>query len=105
MRSHFLYRSIPAAVISMGESCAVQDATVHENNLCRPCVSGGHAFVDYFGLAGVIMIGWWTAFPFWDLVPNLAHFWRHSGCDVSIPLRRALVTSSDLAVSIRRRLR
>src|SRR5262249_47751638 len=48
-----------------------------------------------FVLPGLIMIGWWTEFPFWS------SFWICAlggilGVMYSIPLRRALVTSSDL---------
>src|SRR5262249_42594007 len=46
-------------------------------------------------LPGLIMIGWWTEFPFW------ISFWICAlggilGVMYSIPLRRALVTTSDL---------
>ena len=48
-----------------------------------------------FVLPGLIMIGWWTEFPFW------ISFWICAlggilGVMYSIPLRRALVTQSDL---------
>ncbi len=48
-----------------------------------------------FVLPGLIMIGWWTEFPFW------ISFWICAlggilGVMYSIPLRRALVTTSDL---------
>src|SRR5438552_3640548 len=48
-----------------------------------------------FVLPGLIMIGWWTEFPFWIsfLICALGGI---LGVMYSIPLRRALVTSSDL---------
>ena len=29
------------------------------------CLRSGHAVVNYLVLPGLIMIGWWTGFPFW----------------------------------------
>ena len=48
-----------------------------------------------FVLPGLIMIGWWTEFPFWIsfLICALGGI---LGVMYSIPLRRALVTNSDL---------
>ena len=48
-----------------------------------------------FVLPGLIMIGWWTGFPFWIsfLICALGGI---LGVMYSIPLRRALVTNSDL---------
>src|SRR5262249_22410098 len=48
-----------------------------------------------FVLPGLIMIGWWNGFPFWIsfLICALGGI---LGVMYSIPLRRALVTNSDL---------
>ncbi len=44
---------------------------------------------------GLIMIGWWTGFPFWLSVAVIA-LGGILGVMYSVPLRRALVTGSDL---------
>ena len=48
-----------------------------------------------FVLPGLIMIGWWTGFPFWMSFVICA-LGGILGVMYSIPLRRALVTNSDL---------
>src|SRR5207253_5753215 len=48
-----------------------------------------------FVLSGLIMIGWWTGFPFWISFAICA-LGGILGVMYSIPLRRALVTTSDL---------
>lgn len=48
-----------------------------------------------FVLPGLIMIGWWTGFPYWTTVAVCA-VGGTLGVMYSIPLRRALVTGTDL---------
>ena len=57
-----------------------------------------------FVLPGLIMIGWWTGFPFWISFAICA-LGGILGVMYSIPLRRALVTTFRPAVPGRRRLR
>src|SRR5437763_935845 len=88
--------SIPAAVISMAILRAFKDATVQENNIVQTVASAAGTLSSIiFVLPGLIMIGWWTAFPFWIsfLICALGGI---LGVMYSIPLRRALVTNSDL---------
>src|SRR3954470_14067667 len=88
--------SIPAAVISMAILRGFRDATVQENNIVQTVASAAGTLSSIiFVLPGLIMIGYWTEFPFWT------SFWICAlggilGVMYSIPLRRALVTNSDL---------
>jgi putative OPT family oligopeptide transporter len=88
--------SIPAAVISMALLRGFKDATVQENNIVQTVASAAGTLSSIiFVLPGLIMIGYWNEFPFWT------SFWICAlggilGVMYSIPLRRALVTTSDL---------
>ena len=88
--------SIPAAVISMAILRYFRNATVQENNIVQTVASAAGTLSSIiFVLPGLIMIGYWTEFPFWT------SFWICAlggilGVMYSIPLRRALVTQSDL---------
>ena len=88
--------SIPAAVISMAILRGFRDSTIQENNIVQTVASAAGTLSSIiFVLPGLIMIGWWTEFPFWT------SFWICAlggilGVMYSIPLRRALVTNSDL---------
>jgi putative OPT family oligopeptide transporter len=88
--------SIPAAVISMAILRGFRDATVQENNIVQTVASAAGTLSSIiFVLPGLIMIGWWTGFPFWISFAICA-FGGILGVMYSIPLRRALVTTSDL---------
>src|SRR4051812_27614975 len=88
--------SIPAAVISMALLRAFRDATVQENNIVQTVASAAGTLSSIiFVLPGLIMIGWWTGFPFWISFAICA-LGGILGVMYSIPLRRALVTNSDL---------
>ena len=88
--------SIPAAVISMAILRNFKNATLQENNIVQTVASAAGTLSSIiFVLPGLIMIGWWTGFPFWIsfLICALGGI---LGVMYSIPLRRALVTNSDL---------
>ncbi|PNS09425.1 OPT family oligopeptide transporter [Solilutibacter silvestris] len=88
--------SIPAAVISMALLRGFKDSTIQENNVVQTVASAAGTLSSIiFVLPGLVMIGWWTHFPFWEsfLVCALGGI---LGVMYSIPLRRALVTNSDL---------
>ena len=88
--------SIPAAVISMAILRSFKNATLQENNSVQTVASAAGTLSSViFVLPGLIMIGWWTGFPFWIsfLICALGGI---LGVMYSIPLRRALVTNSDL---------
>ena len=58
--------SIPAAVISMAILRSFKNATVQENNIVQTVASAAGTLSSIiFVLPGLIMIGWWTGFPFW----------------------------------------
>jgi putative OPT family oligopeptide transporter len=88
--------SIPAAVISMAVLKAFHDATIQENNIVQTIASSaGTLSAIIFVLPGLIMVGWWTGFPYWLSVAVIA-IGGILGVMYSVPLRRALVTGSDL---------
>jgi putative OPT family oligopeptide transporter len=88
--------SIPAAVISMAILSVVKDSSILENNIVQTVASAaGTLSAIIFVLPGLVIVGWWTGFPFWQ-----SFFICVSGGVLgvlfTIPLRRALVTNSDL---------
>src|SRR5260221_13705085 len=88
--------SIPAAVISMAVLRGFQGMTVQENNIVQTVASAaGTLSAIIFVLPGLVMIGWWTGFPYWTSFAICA-LGGTLGVMYSIPLRRALVTHSDL---------
>ncbi|WP_308806788.1 OPT family oligopeptide transporter [Actinotignum urinale] len=88
--------SIPAAVISMAVLRAWKDHTVQENNIVQTIASAaGTLSAIIFVLPGLVIIGWWNGFPYWTTVAVCA-VGGILGVMYSIPLRRALVTNSDL---------
>jgi len=88
--------SIPAAVISMALLRGFKDSTIQENNIVQTIASAAGTLSSIiFVLPGMIMIGWWTGFPFWTSFAVCA-LGGILGVMYSIPLRRALVTTSDL---------
>ena len=99
--------SIPAAVISMALLRGLKGVTVQENNIVQTVASAAGTLSSViFVLPGMVIIGWWTGFPYWVSCAICAVFLGGIlGVMYSIPLRRALVTQSDLALPGRRRLR
>lgn len=88
--------SIPAAVISMAVLRRFKDHTVQENNIVQTIASAaGTLSAIIFVLPGLIIVGWWNHFPYWTTVAVIA-LGGVLGVMYSIPLRRALVTHSDL---------
>src|SRR3954470_2403749 len=88
--------SIPAAVISMAILRAFRNATVQENNIVQTVASAAGTLSSIiFVLPGLIMIGYWTDFPFSTSLWVCA-LGGILGVMYSMPLRRALVTNSDL---------
>ncbi len=88
--------SIPAAVISMAVLRHFANSTIQENNIVQTIASAaGTLSAIIFVLPGLIMVGWWTGFPFWLSVAVIA-LGGILGVMYSVPLRRALVTGSTL---------
>ena len=88
--------SIPAAVISMAILRKFAHHSIVENNIVQTIASAaGTLSAIIFVLPGLIMIGFWTGFPYWTTAFVCA-IGGILGVTYSIPLRRALVTGSDL---------
>jgi putative OPT family oligopeptide transporter len=88
--------SIPAAVVSMAVLRTFRDSTIQENNIVQTIASAaGTLSAIVFVLPGLVMIGWWTGFPYWLSVAVIA-IGGILGVMYSVPLRRALVTGTDL---------
>jgi putative OPT family oligopeptide transporter len=88
--------SIPAAVISMAVLSAFKDSTILENNIVQTVASAaGTLSAIIFVLPGLLIVGWWTDFPFLESFLICAAG-GILGVLFTIPLRRAMVTTSDL---------
>ena len=88
--------SIPAAVMSMAILSAVKDSSILENNIVQTVASAaGTLSAIIFVLPGLVIVGWWTQFPFWQSF-LICLSGGVLGVLFTIPLRRALVTNSDL---------
>ena len=88
--------SLPAAVISMAVLGLFRGSNILENNIVQTvCSSAGAMASIIFVLPGLIIVGWWTGFPFWACF-LLSVSGGTLGVLFTIPLRRGLVTNSDL---------
>lgn len=88
--------AIPAAVISMAVLRNFANHSIVENNIVQTVASAaGTLSAIIFVLPGLVMVGWWSGFPYWTTVAVCA-VGGILGVMYSIPLRRALVTGSDL---------
>jgi putative OPT family oligopeptide transporter len=88
--------AIPAAVISMTILRLFRGSTIWENMTVQTVASVGGAMSSIiFVLPGLVMVGWWLDFPFWESV-MICILGGVLGVTFSIPLRRALVTGGGL---------
>src|ERR1700749_4641397 len=88
--------SIPAAVISMAVLSAFRGSSILENNIVQTVASAAGTLSSIiFVLPGLVIVGWWTGFPFWTAF-LICVSGGTLGVLFTIPLRRALVTHSDL---------
>ena len=88
--------SIPAAVISMAVLKLFRGSTIWENNIVQTVASAAGTLSSViFVLPGLVMVGWWSGFPFWETFAVCA-LGGVLGVTYTIPLRRALVTDSPL---------
>jgi putative OPT family oligopeptide transporter len=88
--------SIPAAVISMALLGLFSGSNVRENNIVQTvCSAAGTMSSVIFILPSLLIIGWWQGFPFWTSFLICAAG-GVLGVLFTVPLRRALVTKSDL---------
>ncbi|HEY6236162.1 MAG TPA: oligopeptide transporter, OPT family, partial [Candidatus Elarobacter sp.] len=88
--------SLPAAVISMAILRFFRNSTIWENNIVQTIASAAGTLSSIvFVLPGLVMIGYWTGFPFWQSF-GICAMGGILGVMYSVPLRRAMVTGSDL---------
>ncbi|MBM3927623.1 MAG: oligopeptide transporter, OPT family [Sphingomonadales bacterium] len=88
--------SIPAAVISMAILRLFRTGNILENNIVQTIASAaGTLAAIIFVLPGLVLVGWWTGFPYW-ITAFVCAVGGILGVMFSVPLRRALVTGSDL---------
>ncbi|MFV0284730.1 MAG: OPT family oligopeptide transporter [Castellaniella sp.] len=88
--------SIPAAVISMAVLRAFRDSNILENNIVQTQASAaGTLSAVIFVLPALLMMGYWTGFPLLQTAMICA-CGGILGVVFTVPLRRALVVSSDL---------
>jgi putative OPT family oligopeptide transporter len=88
--------SIPAAVISMAVLRALGGTTVLENNMVQTQASAAGTLSSIiFVLPGLLIIGFWHGFPFWQSA-GICIAGGTLGVLFTIPLRRAMVVGSDL---------
>ena len=88
--------SIPAAIISMAILRFFKDSNVLENNMVQTQASAaGTLSAIIFILPGLLMLGYWNGFPFWQTF-LLCACGGSLGVLFTIPLRRAMVVNSDL---------
>lgn len=88
--------SIPAAVISMAVLKMFKGANILENNMVQTqASSAGTLSSVIFILPGLLMMGYWQNFPFWQTMLICAAGGT-LGVLFTIPLRRVMVVQSDL---------
>jgi len=88
--------SIPAAVISMAILRLLPGGTILENNIVQTIASAaGTLSAIIFVLPGLVILGYWQGFPFLTTA-GVCATGGILGVMFSVPLRRALVTGSDL---------
>lgn len=88
--------SISAAVISMAVLKFFKDSSILENNMVQTqASSAGTLSSVIFVLPGLLMMGYWQDFPFWQTMLICAAGGT-LGVLFTIPLRRAMVVNSNL---------
>ena len=88
--------AIPAAVISMAVLRLLPGANILENNMVQTQASAAGTLSSIiFILPGLVMLGHWQGFPFWQTLAICAAGGM-LGVVFSIPLRHAMVVQSDL---------
>ncbi|CAG2130587.1 hypothetical protein LMG31506_00840 [Cupriavidus yeoncheonensis] len=88
--------AIPAAVISMAVLRLFPGANILENNMVQTQASAAGTLSSIiFVLPGLVMLGYWQGFPFWQTL-SICAAGGMLGVLFSIPLRHAMVVQSDL---------
>ncbi|TCP96592.1 putative OPT family oligopeptide transporter [Cricetibacter osteomyelitidis] len=88
--------SIPAAVISMAVLKMFSQSNILENNMVQTQASAAGTLSSViFVLPGLLMMGYWQDFPFWQTM-LLCASGGILGVIFTIPLRNVMVTRSEL---------
>lgn len=88
--------AIPAAVISMVVLRFLGNGNILENNLVQTQASAaGTVSAVIFILPGLVMMGHWQGFPYWETL-GICAVGGMLGVIFTIPLRRVMVVESDL---------
>jgi putative OPT family oligopeptide transporter len=88
--------SIPAAVISMAVLRYAKNSNIRENNIVQTLASAAGTLSSViFVLPGLIIVGYWTGFPFWQSA-GICAIGGILGVMYTVPLRRAMVVQGDL---------
>ncbi|CAG9181731.1 hypothetical protein LMG23992_04572 [Cupriavidus laharis] len=88
--------AIPAAVISMAVLRLFPGANILENNMVQTQASAAGTLSSIiFVLPGLVMLGYWQGFPFWQTL-SICAAGGMLGVLFSIPLRHAMVVQSAL---------
>jgi len=88
--------SIPAAVISMAVLRYFKNSNIRENNIVQTLASAAGTLSSViFVLPGLIIVGYWTGFPFWQSA-GICAIGGILGVMYTVPLRRAMVVQGDL---------
>ncbi|PIT54900.1 OPT family oligopeptide transporter [Snodgrassella alvi] len=88
--------SIPAAVISMAVLKCFQGSNILENNMVQTQASAAGTLSSIiFVLPGLLMIGYWQGFPFWQTT-LICVAGGVLGVIFTVPLRHVLVVNSKL---------
>ncbi|MEB3766543.1 OPT family oligopeptide transporter [Acinetobacter sp. MD2] len=88
--------SIPAAVISMAVLRYAKNSNILENNFVQTQASAAGTLSSVvFVLPGLLMMGYWQGFPFWQTT-LLCLSGGILGVIFTIPLRHVMVVKSDL---------
>ncbi|MCW9715523.1 MULTISPECIES: OPT family oligopeptide transporter [unclassified Avibacterium] len=88
--------SIPAAVISMAVLKMFSGSTILENNMVQTQASAAGTLSSViFVIPGLLMMGYWQDFPFWQTLLICASG-GILGVIFTVPLRQVMVAKSDL---------
>lgn len=88
--------SIPAAVISMAVLRCFKGSSILENNMVQTQASAAGTLSSViFILPGLLMMGYWSGFPFWQ-TSSICAIGGILGVLFTIPLRRVMVVHSTL---------
>lgn len=88
--------AIPAAVISMAVLKFAHDSNILENNMVQTQASAAGTLSSIiFVLPGLLMLGYWQDFPFWQTT-MICLAGGILGVIFTIPLRQVMVVKSDL---------